>query len=121
MDHLLVACVFARGVWHKVLVAWGGTMGHPGPEDRLLPWLTSCVEGFTHHRRDGEAILCLVAWELWKHRNAIVFDKARPSEGVVMARIVDESKAWVEARLLREGALAFHQRLCALYTWVSSE
>lgn len=43
----------------------------------------------------------LVMWELWKHRNAIVFDEATASLQQVLHRIASEGKVWRQAGLLR--------------------
>ena len=40
-------------------------------------------------------------WELWKHRNGIVFEGDVPSIVYVMRRIAVECAAWKEAGLLR--------------------
>lgn len=79
VDHLPVACVFSSVVWHKVASAWGVGIQPPGQMDYLLTWCTSNVLG-TPNKRDLLAIMGLTMWELWKHRNAVVFDNAWPEE-----------------------------------------
>jgi hypothetical protein len=40
-------------------------------------------------------------WELWKHKNAIVFDGAQPSCEVLLRRIRLEGLVWLSAGLLK--------------------
>lgn len=52
-------------------------------------------------RKDLHTVMLLVHWEVWKHRNAIVFDNATPAMNVVMNRIYEEGKAWLKAGKFR--------------------
>lgn len=56
--------------------------------------------------------LCL--WELWKHKNKIVFDGASPSTTTVIVSIEDEGKAWAQARMFRHDMATF---LSVLARW----
>ena len=38
-------------------------------------------------------------WELWKHRNAVVFDGVAPSANDVLGRVMSEGRAWKAAGL----------------------
>ena len=52
-------------------------------------------------------------WELWKHRNAIVFDGASPSVERLMDRVKSECEVWTSAGLFKgklEGFLGGLQR-----------
>lgn len=40
-------------------------------------------------------------WELWKHRNAIVFDGASPSMRMIVHRIEEEGRTWNKAGILK--------------------
>lgn len=51
--------------------------------------------------------MCLVLWEVWKPRNAIVFDSPTPSVGAVLGRILEEAKAWKMVGLLRRDMQTF--------------
>lgn len=64
--------------------------------------------------KDIHTLLSLCMWELWKHRNAVVFDGATPSSSVVFCRIGSEGRAWELAGLLKGDSVAF---LGALATW----
>ena len=60
----------------------------------------------------------MILWELWIHRNAVVFDGAAPSTLKVLKSIVSEAWAWKQARLLRGEVEAF---MLGLAMWKSSE
>lgn len=44
--------------------------------------------------KEPRPIFTLVFWELWKHRNAVVFDVTSTLLDVVISRIVVEGRAW---------------------------
>ena len=39
----------------------------------------------------------LVAWSIWRHRNSVVFDSARPFIDLVIQSILDETRTWALA------------------------
>lgn len=96
IDHLLIACVFARSVWFEVLSALGQEDRSPGPGDRLLHWCTALASG-QRNRKDLNTLAMLVLWEMWKHRNAVVFDNASPSLQDILRLIVNVGREWVLA------------------------
>lgn len=55
----------------------------------LLRWGTSHSVA-TQSRKEFDNILLLALWEVWKHRNAIVFDRASPSVSAIIAQILEE-------------------------------
>lgn len=57
--------------------------------------------------KDSRTILSLGLWELWKHRNAIVFDGATPSVAAVIAKVESECRAWSVAGLLKGDLTTF--------------
>ena len=96
-------------------------MGRPdwqvSADDLLAVWCNNKADQ-RHTTRDIRTFLCLVMWEIWKHRNSIVFDGARPSARHLVQRIVDEGVAWQQAGLLRG---QWETQLEALRVWVCSE
>jgi hypothetical protein len=74
------------------------TIGKPSwtPEghDTLVGWCTD-------KPKNMRVIITLVLWELWKHRNAIVFDGASPSLVGLIKRIVEEGNVWFRAGLIK--------------------
>lgn len=69
-------------------------------------------------RKDLHTVMLLVHWEVWKHRNAIVFDNATPAMNVVMNRIYEEGKAWLKAGKFRGNTDSFFLRL---FRWANRE
>ena len=49
----------------------------------------------------------MVLWELWTHRNAVVFDGVAPSTLTVLKSIGSKARAWKQAGLLRGEVEAF--------------
>jgi hypothetical protein len=54
---------------------------------------SSCVEGAKQKRGGFNSMVALVAWWLWKHRNACVFDKVSPSV-VMIVKDIEEARLW---------------------------
>lgn len=92
--------MFARTIWRALFSALRKQEWTPTAHDTLRDW---CVERTTavYKPKELRAIFTLVLWELWKHRNAIVFDGATPSLEVVATRIVIEGRAWQQAHLIK--------------------
>ena len=57
-------------------------------------------------------------WEIWKHKNAIVFKGGMVCLPQVLRRIVGESKVWQRAGLIRGGMEAFYE---AATKWAHDE
>jgi hypothetical protein len=46
-------------------------------------------------RKKGfNSLVVLIAWWLWKHRNACVFERASPSTREIMQDISEEARLW---------------------------
>ena len=68
--------------------------------------------------KDLRTTFALVWWELYKHRNAIVFDGARPSVFQLLNKIRSEGLVWISAGLLKGHVTPFFRRV---ERWVSGE
>ena len=55
------------------------------------------------HRKGFNSLVVLVAWWIWKHRNACVFEGASPNVNALVQEIRDEANLWcmAEAKGLR--------------------
>ena len=117
MDHLLVTCVFAREIWLWVLSAADRRDVVATGSETLQSW---CIrqEQVQDRRRTTRAITLLVMWELWKHRNGIVFDGVTPSTTTVIERINTEGRVWRDAGLLKGDHEGF---FVCLSRWVTRE
>lgn len=72
----------------------------PRTGKNLAEWCNT-IHGNGSRVKDDRAIFLLAMWELWKHRNAIVFDGASPSLRVIVRRIEEEGHTWSKAGILR--------------------
>jgi hypothetical protein len=95
MQHLLVACVFARQTWFLVLSLIGLQQLAPDPGVSVFQeWWKAAVLKVPKQKRGGfNSMVTLVAWWLWKHRNACVFDKVSPSV-VMIVKDIEEARLW---------------------------
>lgn len=109
MNHILLHCVFTREVWTAVLHSLGKLEWMPTTEVNLTDWCRD-KGGRSKAMRSISAITILVLWQLWKHRNSVVFEGATPSKNNVILTIVREGRAWKQAGLLKGGMNNFfHQ------------
>ena len=75
MAHLLTGCSFSMTVWFEVLSWIRSTSGPPTVEGDFAEWWSLVVRTAPRQLRKGtSSIIMLIAWWIWKHRNAAVFD-----------------------------------------------
>lgn len=104
MSHIMLQCVFSRAFWLQLCTALDKPDWTPTRTSTLPVWiLGKCIQGM--HDKDLRALLTLGFWELWKHRNDIVFDGESPSLQRLLGRILVEGRAWRTAGLLRTPGL----------------
>lgn len=89
VEHLFLGCVVARQVWYSLL--W------PVNLDTLMPvndgeigawWLEQRARVDANDRRLFDCALLLVAWSLWKERNARVFGRPASTVRDVVRRAI---------------------------------
>jgi hypothetical protein len=98
MLHLVLECPFSRQVWHEVLSWLRMTCSPPAYEASLHEWWITARQNTPAMLRKGlDSATLLVPWMIWKHRNACVFERARPSTSALLAHIKDEAQAWAMA------------------------
>jgi hypothetical protein len=78
----------------------------PKHEDMIFQdWCCSRIESLVPkiQRKGFNTMVILVAWWLWKHRNAYVFDGIAPSTGTILQHIHEDATLWrmAGARALR--------------------
>lgn len=98
--HLLSDCRYTRQIW--ILVAeWVGQAGLR-PQNWNRPTTTeewwdtiSRIEGIPP--KTTRSLAMLIVWEIWKERNARVFDRKEMSTQALLAKIKGEAHAWLWA------------------------
>ena len=97
-DHFLVACVFAREVWQRLLSAIGLDHLLPSGVSRLVGWWQDSRALLPQHLRRGfDSLVVLVSWTLWKERNARTFDNTSCTPTQTVAKVKEELNAWLAA------------------------
>jgi hypothetical protein len=102
INHLLVACVFSREVWFLVLQQFGLQALTPQPQmgdHSFEDWWEHISTRVPDHQKKGlNAMVILVAWAIWNHRNRYVFDGVQPSLDMLLPCIRDDLHVWSLAR-----------------------
>ena len=93
---MLVSCVFSRHVWTLILGGLGLPILAPQPDGRRFSgWWSEAISRAPKELKKGlNSLFILVAWELWKHRNACVFEKIRPCVSVVCSQNEKDGNLW---------------------------
>ena len=118
INHIMLTCVFARSAWAAICGSLGKPEWIPSPNDVLTEWAVGKKGVNNVGMKDLRTIFALVWWELWKHRNAIVFDGAQPSIEQLLQRVREEGVVWSSAGLLKGNVTPFFRRV---ERWVSGE
>jgi hypothetical protein len=96
VHHMLVACVFTREVWFRTLSRLG--LQHLAPTSDATgfqDWWSEAERLVSKHKKKGfNSFVILVAWQIWKHRNACVFDNGSPNIHAILLSIHDEALLW---------------------------
>jgi len=75
-------------------------------------WWCQAIKGFDKKMRKGlNCLIILVAWEIWKHRNARVFEGVLPNVKSLLHAVANEGILWCTA-----GASALKEMLLQLST-----
>ena len=96
IQHTLISCVFARQIWTMIFQKLDLLSFAPqGSNIRFSGWWCGTIKGVPRGSRKGlNSLIILVACELWKHRNACVFEGATPSTEVLLQSVANESNLW---------------------------
>jgi hypothetical protein len=104
-QHILVSCVFSRDTWWQVLCKVGLQHLAPGLDDLVFQewWSGAECQVPKTQRKGFNSMVILVAWWLWRHRNACVFYGISPSIGTILQHIQEDAILWglAGARALR--------------------
>ncbi|XP_073355564.1 uncharacterized protein [Aegilops tauschii subsp. strangulata] len=98
LHHLLIGCVFSCIIWHGILSWCCPEIPVPDGTLDFLRWLSSALDTIAMEKRRGlSTIAALTAWSLWRHRNAVIFDKIAPSSASLLMVIKDDARSWAYA------------------------
>jgi hypothetical protein len=96
VQHILVACVFSREIWFRVLSLAGLHQCTLEASDEVFQeWWQAAESKVPKQYRPGfNSLVTLVAWCLWKHGNSCVFDETSPSAPTIIQDIKDDARRW---------------------------
>jgi len=102
-DHLLFACPFAARCWHKLQIQWDLSLDI---HSRIVQAKNSSSYSFFME------LLLIAAWEIWKLRNSVIFEGARPTFHLWTVRFKEQ----VQLQLLPFK----HDRAVSVRVWLAS-
>ena len=96
INHLLVACVFARTFWYRLLRKLGlhSLAPIPGSHSFLDWWEDTSGAVWGLMRKAVNSLIMLGAWLIWKHRNRCVFDFLQPNLDLLLILDEEEVRKW---------------------------
>ena len=107
----MLMCVFTRTIWAAICVAPDSPAWIPSAQDSLVEWTIDKRGSNNVSTKDLRTIFARTWWELWKHRNAIIFEGARPSVLQLLQKICYEGLVWSFSELLKGNATPFFSRV----------
>jgi hypothetical protein len=84
LNHLMVECLFTKEIWNSIIKElhlkriWGG-----GP-------LCDCYQDWIKEMEYWKELPCYICWEIWKHKNMIIFEEHNLSLARVCNRILQD-------------------------------
>jgi hypothetical protein len=105
INHLLITYPVAKEVWWSTCY-WVRCTCNLGAAVTIQDWWEQLLLMQGAGRRDGVSTLfMLVCWQLWKERNARVFDRRSATVAMVLDRIRAEADLWITAGARKLGSL----------------
>lgn len=98
IDHPLLGCVYSRECWFKILRQSGHQVLIPDTSSTLVDWWLSSRKRVAKALRKGfDTFVMLLAWHLWKERNARAFNAKIRQPGHLLQHIKEEANMWITA------------------------
>ncbi|KAE8792878.1 Soluble starch synthase 3, chloroplastic/amyloplastic [Hordeum vulgare] len=98
IQHLLIGCLFSCTVWHDVFSKLRLTATTPIGHESFFDSLQEATMSAPPSLCNGTASLDIImAWTLWKHKNACIFDNTTPSTAEVSKAVLVEARFWAMA------------------------
>ena len=82
--HLFIDCNFIKSIWTSVTKDLNNHSEWGGGE------MEECFKNCILKKDNKEEIPCIICWEVWKHRNLIIFENAFPSMSRVFSCILQD-------------------------------
>lgn len=106
VDHILLGCVFSREVWAACLRLFLiDDMVLVMEENAMAWWTTSRKQLRKELRRGFDSLFLLVGWQLWKERNARMFNRVASSAAQLLQTVEQEITLWCAAGYKHLGTL----------------
>jgi hypothetical protein len=102
VDHILAQCPYAKMVWFGCLRRMGLQLQEPQENTDLERWWTEARKRLRKEDRRGfDTFVLLIAWMLWKQRNARVFGnlERQLSTTQIIDTVFEEFSLWRAARV----------------------
>jgi hypothetical protein len=99
IDHLIMACIFARQFWYLIMRQVGLHSLVPGPNDLFFDewWEKVHLTTSALTRRGLNSLIILGAWILCNQRNRCVFDGDPPNMTESLIILGNEIRMWMMA------------------------
>jgi hypothetical protein len=106
IDHIITECSFSRQIWWSILMAFGVDSSQVGGGTILEWWQRWRRRWIGVKRKGADTLFGLVAWELWKERNARLFRNESATSAQFLAKVKQIADLWIRAGARQLGALA---------------
>lgn len=105
-EHMLFQFSFSLQVWWEILKHLGFTAIFPEQGMSFSDWWLHLRQQLPTCKRKGfDTLFALIAWHIWKERNARVFRGAAAGVDLVLRVIGQEGICWIEAGAQKLGCL----------------
>ena len=96
ISHLLVRCVFAREVWHRVLsrLGWHTLVPLNGGYDLASWWSSSRKKLQKDDRKCFDSLVILTSRSIWFERNRTTFDHLAKAVPEIISELEDHAVLW---------------------------
>ena len=98
---LLAGCRFTRKIWSSISKWLAIPTVHPREwtqqDGDLHEWWTAMARAACNSRKGVCSLIMLISWEIWKERNARIFDRKEATSDNVFFKVRDDLGSWVLA------------------------
>jgi hypothetical protein len=98
--HLFKDCRFTRRIWVEIACWLGNINLHPDAwvaSDSVADWWSALDHTICVAKQGLRSLIILVCWEVWKERNARIFEHFGTPNHLLLQKIKDEAQLWISA------------------------